>query len=128
MKTFNFVEFFYDAVKTLTVEEKGQFLDVMCEYYFNGKKNFNNISGKVIGAANMAINYNRKNTIIDQETFKDWSSEVRTWCKDAALIQNIKAGLTTAESIKDQFPHIPYEQLEKIVTWIKDKYDEKFYL
>lgn len=127
MKQFNFVEFFYDAVKSLTVEQKGQFLEVMCEYYFNGKKDFPNVSNTVIGAANMAINYNKKNVSVSTETFRDWSNEVRIWCKDSCLIENIKVGLTTAKDIQKKFPHIPFEYLVKIVTWIKDKYDEKFY-
>lgn len=130
MKHFDFVEFFYDAMNGMDYEQRGQFITVLSEYYFNGKKNFKGMDDTVIGAANMAINYIRKqdNKVVDQETFLNWSSEVRIWCKDAGLISDIKEGITTAEDIRNEFPHIPFEQLDKIVTWIKNKYDEKYYL
>lgn len=137
MKHFDFVEFFHDSLNGMTNEQRGQFITILCEYYFNGKTKFADMDKTVIGAANMAINYNRKqanNKVIDIETFKNWSSTILTWCKDNNKIKDIKK-LTIVtgfngvqEEVEKKFPDIPSEQVVKILTWIRDKYDEKYYL
>lgn len=138
MKQFEFVEFFYDAVKTLTVEQQGQFLKVMCEYYFDGKRDFPNVSNVVIGAANVCINYNRKQQQEKQNDFeqvKQWSKDVLDWCKtkfDSCmwLIKNCEQ-VQLDEAIEDcskDLSYIPIEQIKKSFDWIRNKYDEKYYL
>lgn len=133
MKKFDFVEFFYDAVKTLTIEQKGQFLEVMCEYYFNGKKDFPNFSNTVIGAANMAINYNRKQNpeskADDWERKKAQSKEVFDYVKDNDLMVIVKAGMEKhqKDNIYKSLSHIPQEVIDSTLNWIKNKYDENYY-
>lgn len=137
MKKFEFVEFFYDAVKDMTREQKGDFLDVLCEYYFNGKTSFS-VGEMVVGAANACINYNRKQQQEKQNDFeqvKQWSKDVLDWCKTKCdwCMQVIKTcgqvqldGLI--EECSNDLNYIPREQIEKSFDWIRNKYDEKYYL
>lgn len=133
MKKFDFVEFFYDAVKGLTVEEKGQFLEVMCEYYFNGKTEFADIDKSVIGSVNMAINYNRKQNPESKadiwERKKEQSKEVFDYIKDNDLAIIVKAGLSEDQKygIYQSLSHIPQEVIDSTLNWIRYKYDENYY-
>ena len=137
MKQFEFVEFFYDAVKGMTREQKGDFLDVLCEYYFNGKTSFS-VGEMVVGAANVCINYNRKQQQEKQNDFdqvKQWSKDVLDWCKTKCdccmhVIKNCEQVQLDEliEKCSNDLNYIPREQIEKSFDWIRNKYDEKYYL
>lgn len=133
MKKFDFVEFFYDAMREMTDEQRGQFITVLSEYYFNGKTKFADIDDAVIGAANMAINYNRKQNpeskVSDWERKKAQSKEVFEYIKDNDLMVIVKAGLDEyqKDDIYQHLQHIPREVFESTLNWIKTKYNENFY-
>lgn len=133
MKKFDFVEFFYDAVKDMTVEQKGQFITVLSEYYFNGKTKFADIDKTVIGAVNMAINYNRKQNpeskVDEWEKKKAQSKEVLDYIKENDLIVCVKTGLTEdqKQEIYDFLSHIPQEIIDSTINWVKTKYNENYY-
>lgn len=134
MKKFDFYEFVYDSIKGMTNEQKAQFLDTMCQYYFNGKTKFADLDESVITAVNMAINYNRKQNpeskVDEWEKKKAQSKEVLDYVKENDLIICVKAGLSDEQrtNIYQSLSHIPQETIDSTLNWIKTKYDDRYYL
>lgn len=133
MNQFNFSDFIYDSVKGMTNDEKGQLLTVLAEYYFNGKTKFDNIDKTIIGVANSAIQFNRRNTKVDFETIKAWNKDVLDWVKMDTPIELVKTyGHKELNELIDkaysELHYIPREYIQKSMEWIRDKYDPKHYL
>ena len=129
MRTFEFCDYFYDAVKDLTREQKGQFLDVLCEWSFgDGTKKFDDIDEVVKAISRMALKQIPK-AKLDFEQVKALSREVLEYCKDNDLMIMVKAGLSDEkkEEICKELNHIPKDIVLKQLEWIRTTYKENFY-
>lgn len=61
MKKFKFNEVFYDSIKGMTNKQKGEFLEILCQYYF-GNEGYvligDDLDKQVLTASYNAIRYN----------------------------------------------------------------------
>lgn len=130
MKKFEFEEFFYETMKSMKFEQRGKFVTVLCEQFFNGK---NAVSDDAIvnGAASMAIAYVNKQSepTDDWEKRKAQSKEVLDYVKENELIICVKAGLSEEQKqeIYQNLSHIPQEVIDSTLEWIKTKYRDNYY-
>lgn len=128
MKQFTFYDFFYDAIKDLTYEQKGQFIEVLCSWAFGENKKYDDIDEVVKPILRMALKQTPK-AKLDFEQVKELSHEVLDYCKDNDLIVVIKAGLSEEQKsdICKKLQHIPKDIVLKQLDWIHTTYKDNFY-
>lgn len=129
MRKFEFYDYFYDAVSGLTREQKGQVMDIICEWAFgNGTKKFDDIDDVVKIICKMLLKQIPK-AKLDFEQVKALSREVLDYCKDNDLIVTVKAGLSDEQKqeICKALNHIPKDIVLKQLEWIATTYKDNFY-
>lgn len=136
MKSFEIFDFIYETCNGYSNEQKGQLLTVLAEYYLNGVTSFPNVDKEVLGVANTAIKFNTQQSnekYVSKETLVDWNRQIIGWCKDNNLIKQIKVSDNIqfdnlVKCVSKHITSIPETNIRHTMEWIKNKYDEKYYL
>lgn len=128
MRKFEFYDYFYDAVSGLTREQKGQVLDIICEWAFGSGKKFDDIDDIVKVICKILLKQIPK-AKLDFEQIKALGKEVLDYCKENDLIICIKAGLDDSkkQEICNALNHIPKDIVLKQLDWIQNTYKDNFY-